>query len=55
MNPNWTMEQVATYLQVCAIIYGNLSVDMPAESAIALAKSRAAALINDPELFPPTP
>lgn len=53
MNPNWTTEQAAMYRQLCGIIYGNLPADMPAEAAIALAKSRAAALIDDPELFPP--
>lgn len=52
MNPDWTPEQKAQYRQLVAIIYGNLSPETPKEAGLRIAKDRAAAVINDPELFP---
>jgi len=52
MNPDWSPEQVTLYRQLVGIIFGNFPPDMPVDAALAAAKARALAVINDPELFP---
>lgn len=52
MNPDWTPEQKSLYRQLVGIIFGNLPIDTPTAAALQIAKLRAAAVIEDPELFP---
>ncbi len=49
---NWTPEQHSLYRQLVAIIFGNLSPDMPEQAALDFAKARALIVVNDGELFP---